>query len=394
MAAGPGHRSGRPFLVALGGLLALAAAMGIGRFVYTPILPFMISGIGVSPSHAGLIASANFSGYLVGALIASIGGLPGRVRVWFIAALAGSAVTTAAMGLTEATVAFVLLRFAGGATSAFAMVFSATLILDRLSAAGRSGLSAVHFAGVGAGIAASAVLVAVLADLGSDWRLLWLASGVLTVICLAAAVMLVAPRREAAPNAQAGAVQKPPGGLPALIVAYGLFGFGYVITATFISVMVVEKPALAPAEPYVWLVFGLAAAPSVLIWTLLARRYGGIVAFAIACGVEAVGVVLSVAAESPAMALVASALVGGTFMGITALGLVEARCRAPERARRIIALMTASFGLGQMVGPWLAGLLREGTGSFATPSYLAAGALVLAAAIVLAGALPRHARPL
>ncbi len=390
MAAGPGHRIGRPFLIALGGLLALAAAMGIGRFVYTPILPFMISGIGVSPSDAGLIASANFLGYLVGALIASVGGLPGHVRVWFIAALAGSAVTTAAMGLTEATVGFVLLRFAGGATSAFAMVFSATLILDRLSAAGRSGLSAAHFAGVGAGIAASAVLVAVLADLGSDWRLLWLASGVLTVICLAAAVILVAPRHEVAPNAQAGAMPRPPGGLPALIVAYGLFGFGYVITATFISVMVVEKPALAPAEPYVWLVFGLAAAPSVLIWTLLARRYGGIVVFAIACGVEAVGVVLSVAAESPAMALVASALVGGTFMGITALGLVEARRRAPERARRIIALMTASFGLGQMVGPWLAGLLREATGSFAMPSYLAAAALVLAAAIVLAGALPRR----
>lgn len=391
MAATAEHRAGRPFLVALGGLLALAAAMGIGRFVYTPILPFMISGIGVGPSDAGLIASANFLGYLVGALVASVNGLPGHVRVWFIAALAGSAVTTAAMGLTEATVAFVLLRFAGGAMSAFAMVFSATLILDRLSAAGRSGLSAVHFAGVGAGIAASAVLVAVLADLGSDWRLLWLASGVLTLICLAAAATLVAPSRDAAPPVRAGTAPKPSGGLPALIVGYGLFGFGYVITATFISVMVVEKPALAPAEPYVWLVFGLAAAPSVLIWTLLARRYGGIVAFAIACGVEAVGVVLSVAADSPAMALVASFLVGGTFMGITALGLVEARRRAPERARRIIALMTASFGLGQMIGPWLAGLLREGTGSFAMPSYLAAGALVLAAAVVLVGALPRHA---
>lgn len=373
---------GKPVYLALGGLLAMAAAMGTGRFVYTPILPYMVSGVGLNPSNAGLIASANYLGYLLGALLASLNMLRGAVRTWFVVALALSAITTAAMGLTSATTAFLVLRFVGGIASAFVLVFASTLILDRLAAAKRSGLSALHFGGVGIGIAGSAVLVAFVSSITSEWQVLWFASGALTLVCLLLAMTLIRPD-PAAPRTETRYDEGlPASGLVALVLGYGLFGFGYVITATFISVMVVESAALAPAEPYVWLVFGLAAAPSVYFWTRAAAHFGGVAIFSTACLIEAVGVVVSVIADSPALALFAAFLVGGTFMGITALGLVEARKRSPNNARRIIAIMTASFGLGQMVAPWMAGLLRDATGSFAMPSYIAAGALVAAALIV------------
>ena len=87
--------------LAIGGFIAMAAAMGIGRFVYTPILPFMAEGIGLTKPQAGLIASANFLGYLLGALAAASPFLPGGKRGWFIAGLAGSALSTAAMGLVS-----------------------------------------------------------------------------------------------------------------------------------------------------------------------------------------------------------------------------------------------------------------------------------------------------
>src|SRR5580658_9502423 len=83
-------------MTAFGGLLAVAAGIGIGRFVYTPILPPMVEALGLSKSQAGLIASANFLGYLIGALLAALPTLAGSRRTWLLGALATSAITTAA----------------------------------------------------------------------------------------------------------------------------------------------------------------------------------------------------------------------------------------------------------------------------------------------------------
>src|ERR1700676_1792748 len=98
-----------PLSVALGGLIAMAVGLGIGRFVYTPILPPMLAALGLSKSTAGLIASANFAGYLIGALGALGAQLPGSRRTWLLGALLVSAATTAAMGLTISVAAFMVL---------------------------------------------------------------------------------------------------------------------------------------------------------------------------------------------------------------------------------------------------------------------------------------------
>lgn len=386
----------KPVLIAVGGLLALAAAMGIGRFIYTPILPFMSDALGLTKTEAGLIASANFFGYLLGALTAAGAFLRGDPRTWFVAALAASAVTTAAMAAAETVVAFALLRFAGGFASAFVLVFSSSLILERLVAAGRGALSGLHFAGVGVGIAVSAVLVFAFGRTPDDWPLLWLVGGAFSLACLVFVLMFVPPsetRAAAVPSAgllQPEAKPGPESGkdhgrnstLVRLITAYGLFGFGYVITATFISTIVRESDTIRDLEPLVWLTVGLAGAPSVFLWNRAGARIGNATAFALACLVEAIGVALSVLASGALAVLLAAAMLGGTFMAITALGLVEARRLSPGTPRRAIGLMTAAFGLGQMIGPLVAGFGRDWTGSFTGPSLLAALALVVAAGLV------------
>lgn len=379
-----------PVRLALGGLLSLAAAMGIGRFVYTPVLPFMIGQVPLSKADGGLIASANFLGYLVGALAASSGSLPGSRRMWFIGSLIASSALSFAMAWTDSIPVFMLLRFLAGLASAFAFVFSAALILDRLAQAGRPGLSALYFSGVGAGIAGSALIVSGLAAMGADWHGLWTGCGVISLALTVLIAWMVPGATETAPPAPAKTgPRRLPAGLPQLIAAYGLFGIGYVVTATFIAVIARSDPALATAEPYLWLIVGLAAAPSIFIWNRIAARMGVPRAYALACVIEACGVALSVTATGPAGILLAAFLLGITFMGITALGLIEARRLSTGDPRRTIALMTASFGLGQMLGPSLAGFAAGSTGSFALPSAGAAICLLLAAGLVLVPARPQ-----
>jgi predicted MFS family arabinose efflux permease len=370
----------RAISTAIGGSLAIAAAIGIGRFVYTPILPPMIETLGLSKAQAGLIASANFLGYLIGALLAAMPTLPGSPRFWVLAALTVSALTTAAMGLCEAMPALLGLRFAGGAASAFVLIISSTLVLERLAEAGRSGLSPLHFAGVGSGVAVSAALVAALLRLGQPWPILWLASGALSGAALFAVAGLLPSRAAsvAKPGPQARTGLDPR--LRRLIIAYGLFGFGYIITATFLVAIVRGAPAIQALEPVIWIVFGLAAAPSVALWTWIATRLGVPGACALACVIEAAGVLASVS-QTVGGIFAAAILVGGTFMGITALGLIQARALAMGDPRSALALMTGAFGFGQIIGPYCAGIVSDRLDNFTVPSIAAAIALLVAAAL-------------
>ena len=380
-----------PAVLAVAGLLSLAVGIGIGRFAYTPILPYMIAGLELDRSEAGLIASANYLGYFVGALAAAWRAVPGEPRLWLLGALALCGLSTGAMALTASLGPFLILRFAGGAAGALVMVLASSLVMDRLAAAGRDGWAAVMYAGVGSGIAISSLAVPAAASGDGDWQGPWLLCGGLAIVLsVLAALLLRAPRASAAGTTRSGAGRAGKG-LTRLIVAYGLVGFGYVITATFVADMVRADPVLQPAEHLVWLCVGLTAAPSVALWGWAGRRWGNERAFAVGCLVEGAGVALSVLGGGIWSILLAAGLLGGTFVGLTAIGLIEARHLSAGDPRRSIALMTAAWGLGQMVGPTFAGVLYDSLGSYLVPSLLAAAALVAAALLTASIAWSRRA---
>lgn len=379
----------RALSLSIGGLLAMAAAMGVGRFVYTPILPPMVEALSLSKSQAGLIASANFLGYLAGAILATVR-LPGTRRSWLLGSLAITAICLFGMGLATAMPTFLGLRFVAGVASAFALIFSSALVIDRLASTGNSGLSAVHFAGVGTGIAVSASIVALLLQAGAAWTTLWFASGAVAAAASLAVVWLVTPDDRTLQAMRTRADLQLSADFVALLLAYGLFGFGYVITATFIVDMVRGTSSIAPLEPYVWLLFGLCAVPSVALWTALGRRWGVLRIYAVACIVEATGVAASALWLHPASIVISATFVGGTFVSLTALGLVATRSSGSDPRGRI-ALMTVSFSIGQILGPAFAGYVYDATGSLAMPLLTAVAALALAAVLSLAADARRRA---
>ena len=164
-----------------------------------------------------------------------------------------------------------------------------------------------------------------------------------------------------------------------IILAYGIFGFGYIVTATFLVAIVRQGDGGRAVRGAGLAGDGPAAIPSVWLWNGVARRAGLTATFAVGCIVEAVGVAASVALGGFAGPLLGGVLLGGTFVAITALGLQIGRLLAPRSPRRVLALMTASFGIGQILGPIAAGLVAEWTGNFVAASIGAAVALLLPA---------------
>ncbi|MFO7813458.1 MAG: YbfB/YjiJ family MFS transporter, partial [Pelovirga sp.] len=113
------------------------------------------------------------------------------------------------------------------------------------------------------------------------------------------------------------------------------------------------------------------AVPSTLIWPRLARRYGARTALIGAYALQAGGIVVSVFSTSIIGLMFAAASFGGTFMGIVALSLAEGQRRMPADSRWIAAFLTAAFGIGQVLGPVVAGRLADLRDGFALPLLLA-----------------------
>jgi len=365
----------------LAGAATLALAMGIGRFAYTPMLPAMQAAEGFGAATAGWIAGWNYLGYLLGALAASfVAGRGARYGV-FLASVAASVLTTAAMGWTTSVPWWCALRFASGVASAGALVISSTIVLEALARAGRPHLMGVTFAGVGVGIALSGIVVALgVGDL--HWRALWLALAAVAAGLALLTLPLTRVRADGSSASTSTPRERFPAGL--LAASYFLEGLGYVVTGTFLVAFAKQMPAIGGAAEVLWIVVGLAGAPAALVWSRIGQRWGAPAALVAAYLVQAAGIVLPVFFGALWVALVAAVFFGSTLMGITAL-MVGFGGRISPNPARTIGLLTAAFGLGQMIGPVVGGWLAERQGGFDGALLLAAGAVALGAVLIAAG---------
>lgn len=376
-----------PLTVAVAGAIALASLMGFGRFFYTPVLPAMMADLGLDPTQSGLIAAANFAGCLIGAVLAAHGWAAGRERSLALWALFANVVLLAAMAVAGTIPAFVVIRFLAGLSSALGMVFTSAVVLSFGASAGDRRVPMIYFSGVGAGIALSSVLVLGLSPFHpaglASWRLDWLVAAIGAAVALVAVAALL-PRG----NANAAARPEPslawPRPLVALTLSYGLFGIGYVVTATFIVAMAREGGGGHLLEGMTWFLTGLSAALSLFVWKRLDSRLGVLGVYQAALVLEALGVAATVILPAPSSVLVGGVLLGATFMVVTAYGLQLGRAMAPQSPRRSLAMMTAAFGVGQIVGPLAAGRLASISGGYGLPSVAAAAVLAIAAVATLA----------
>jgi len=375
------HAAGRRALaVALAGLIALAVAIGIGRFAFTPILPMMQEDAGVSMAMGGWLASANYVGYLAGALSViwwRIGATTG-IR----AGLAAIGITTLAMGMEHHVAVWLALRALAGVASAWVLIYVSAWCLERLAALGRPALSNTVFAGVGAGIALAGGLCLALMRAGAGSARAWIVLGLLSV-ALSAVIWGVlgsgaAPHGASAERASAGGTDWNRESLR-LVLCYGAFGFGYIIPATFLPAMAKQVIRDPLVFGWSWPLFGAAAMGSTLATAPLRSLVSNRRLWVASHLVMAFGIALPIVWSGIVPIMLAALLVGGTFMVATMTGLQEAREVGGVRATGLMAAVTSAFALGQIAGPISVSLVVGAGGNFAAALAIACAALVVSA---------------
>lgn len=367
---------------ALACMVALAVAMGLGRFAFTPMLPVMLHEGHIDLQGGGLLASLNYLGYFVGALSCAALRVPAATMVR--AGLVATAALLLGMGLLHGFTAWGVLRTAAGVVSAWTFVFASGWGLRRLAETGAPALGGVIYTGPGIGIVATGLLGGLATRWGADAA--WIGFG-LVALGLIAVIWRVFGDGDHA-SAPAPAAAGPAGGArPAaarsdarwLVALYGLAGFGYIITATFLPVIARQALPGSAWPDLFWPLFGLAVIPGALIGARAPSHWDNRLLLAAGYAMQALGVLLSVAWPTIGGFALGSLLLGLPFTAITLFAMRDARRLRGNAAAGLIGYATASYGIGQILGPLFAAPLAQRTGSFELPLLAAAAVLALGA---------------
>jgi predicted MFS family arabinose efflux permease len=375
------------FLFLIGGIFSLIIAMGIGRFAYTPILPLMQNDLSFTDAVAGYLASSNYAGYFVGATLTGVLHLKKHKTFYLRGSLVVSIFTTCMMGLTHSYILMLLIRFISGVASAFIFVLASSLVLDKLAVSGKTNWSGLFYSGVGFGIFFSTLFIPSFNNLFM-WEGVWVGLAIVSVILIIFVWLWLkdSPNSMIKKDEQIVITQAPPlKWLPWLIIAYGVEGLGYIVTGTFI-VSIAEKTSIFSIDPtFVWMVVGLGAIPSCVIWSTLAKKWGFVKSLVFSMILQSIGIALPVFWLTQSSLIISALLFGATFMGITTLATTLARQMSPTNSSRIIGYLTAIYAAGQMIGPTIAGILSSYTQSFNSALIGAASVVFIGAVLLVSG---------
>ena len=363
----------------------MAAAMGIGRFAYTPILPLMTAQAAITPQVAGNLATANYVGYLAGALAGTASHRLTRSPMALRASLVVLVATLVAMPFASNAFGWLGLRAVAGFTSAVVFVIAVNSMLDHLGDHSPH-LPGWGFGGVGVGIALSAVLVLALPTAG--WQSAWWIAAVSAAV-LSACAWTIGGNKTAANvstvASESRVLRRFDRRFTILFASYTLEGIGYIVAGTFL-VAAIKQTSSGWLGDGAWLFVGLAAAPSAALWAWLGARWSHPRLLVVALTLQAVGIALPAVAGGATAALVGAVLFGGTFIGVSTMTLAAGRLL---RFPGAVALLTAGYSAGQIIGPLAVGpLLRHGF------QYALVAAAFTVVAAALAAALLRIPQPM
>jgi len=373
------------------------------------ILPPMREGLALTKAQAGHLQSGNMIGYLS---LALIGGFlashfsPRRViSVSLLVVGATMFLTGTAAGFISALVWRTLTGMGSGGSNVPVMG-----LLSAWFSPKRRGLATgIAVTGSSFGLILTGPLVPLLLDLsgGNGWRLSWWVLGGFVLVAAAAASLLLRDRpdekglravgeeREGNRSASSGSqAPAPPRGFKAwglvyrsgvvwhLGLIYLTFGFSYIIYATFFAeYLQTEEGYTKEWAGNMWQLVGWVSLVCGVLWGWVSDVIGRKYALAMVSLIQGSAYVLFAWWPTSAGVLVSVLLFGLTAWSIPAIMASACGDHLGSRlAPAALGFITLIFGIGQALGPGMAGEIAQATESYGS-AFLLAGAVAFAGAL-------------
>lgn len=368
--------------VIVAGALVLLVVHTLGRFIYTPLLPWLVDDGVLTLKQGADVASWNYLGYLLGALIAMRWYRLEQIHKILPWALAINVLSTLLQTQAESAEALSVLRLINGVTNGIVFVQAPSLILEWLARHGRATASGLVYLGVGVGLLVSSALVAVPAQWlqGADrWWPAFLLSVPLAWWGWRQLAVLDIPPTVAAPISSSGepSTRLLDRASTPLFLSYAGAGLGYILPMTFLPMLAsLQLPAGSFLIDGSWLLVALATLPAPWIWNKLGARIGDALALRLNYFLQFLGVLAVLLLPAAWGVVLCAILVGGTFLGTVLLTQRLARTLHPHQGPRLSAALVALYGFTQLTGPWLTGLWLAANGTLQGAFWLGAGALI------------------
>jgi predicted MFS family arabinose efflux permease len=370
------------YRAALCGLLAMLVAIGIARFGYSPLVPALVAAHWFSASQAFWLGAVNLLGYLLGA---------GIMRSWrgtvhakpvVVALMLLTSVCLFASAWNVGLVYFGVWRLLSGITGGGLMVLMAAAITGRAPPAKRGQVGGVVFAGMGAGIMLSGLVIPHLLPLGlpATWAILGAIALIGTIVVAAA---MPGATIHAAPATGERTLTRP---ILLLLAAYALCAIGFVPHMLFLaSYIAIGLHRGVAAGAFSTATLGLAATVGPPLLGRLADRFGFLPTLAVGY------LLMAAAAGLPQLTTGALGLAVSAF-GVGAIGLGTVMLTsgaisglvAPTRLAATWGLATITYALTQALCAAGFTTLFHATGSFLVLFVIAALAAAMASACVFA----------
>lgn len=333
------------------GTIALALAMGIGRFAFTPMSPLMIRDGILNTNDGAIWAASNYLGYFIGAI--SVSCFKNNPRKGLFVGQVGVVISTLLIAFTHSFGVTVgaILRGVTGVSSAWVMVCATSWSLFALAKHRKLGLGSWIYTGVGLGIAITGLMVWLggrqsSAGLWIELAILAAIGSLFTITEMNGEPTIKALQNEIPHNRHVSNRHQ-----TLLILCYGSFGFGYIIPATYLPTMAKALVSDPMVFGLTWPIFGIASAISVAFSAHYLCSWPRHRLWALAQGTMAIGTCLPLIERSITILIISAVLIGGTFMITTMTGLQLAREMEPVNPTQLLSKMTTSFALGQILGP-------------------------------------------